>query len=95
MQTTLAQHVEFRPKRSGHERPFIRGTRVEVLSIVVDSEVHGMSAEEIARGYDNVSLADVYAALTFYHDNRDLLRQMLREDEEWVEQQRRSDASGS
>ncbi len=66
-------------------RPFIFGTRVEVQYIVKDHEWHGLDPEEIARGYENVSIAQVYAALAYYHDNRDDIRKMIREDEALIQ----------
>ncbi len=66
-------------------RPFIVGTRVEVQYLVKDHEWHGIDPEAIARGYDNVSIAQVYAALAYYHDNRDEVRQMIREDESSIQ----------
>ncbi len=84
METNIDKHIEFRAKRDGRMRPFVAGTRVEVQHIVTDSEVHNMEAEEIAAGYPHVPLAAIFAALAFYHDNRDEVRQMIREDEEIV-----------
>jgi uncharacterized protein (DUF433 family) len=81
MQNAINQHIEFRKKRDGRERPFIKGTRVEVAYIVTDSEIHNMEPEEIAEGYPHVPLAAIYAALAFYHDNREDLRRMMREDD--------------
>jgi uncharacterized protein (DUF433 family) len=95
MTVDLSKHIEFKAKRDGRMRPFVRGTRVEVLYIVTDSEVHGMAAEEIAAGYDNLTLADVYAALAFFHDNRDELRRMQREDDQLAQQWRAEQAAHS
>jgi len=78
----MDKYVELRPKRDGRLRPFIKGTRVEVLHIVCDSEHHSMSAEEIARGHEHIPLAAIYAALAYYHDDRDAIRTMLREDKQ-------------
>ncbi len=86
MESNGDKHIEFRAKKSGAIRPFIAGTRVEVQYIVKDHEWHGIDPEEIARGYDNVSIAQVYAALAYYHDNRDELRRMIHEDEAFVRQ---------
>ena len=85
MKADLNKHIELRSKRDGRLRPFIAGTRVEVQYIVKDHEWHGMGSEEIAQGYDNVSIAQVHAALAYYHDNREQLRQMIREDEAVIE----------
>jgi uncharacterized protein (DUF433 family) len=84
MRTELDKYIELRPKRDGRLRPFIAGTGVEVQFIVKDSEIHNLSPEEIARGYAGVSLAQIHAALAFFHDNRDEMRRMMLEDEDLV-----------
>ena len=49
--------------------PHIAGTGVTVRTIVRWYN-SGMSAEEITAEYPHLELAQVYAALTFYHANR-------------------------
>jgi uncharacterized protein (DUF433 family) len=51
-------------------RPRIAGTGVTVRRIVVWYK-QGLSPEEIVREIPHVSLAQVYAALTYYHANRE------------------------
>ena len=53
--------------RSG--RPRIAGTGVSVRRIAVLSSL-GMSPEEIVDDFGHLSLAQVYAALAYYHANR-------------------------
>jgi len=84
MDIDINKYIEFRPKRDGRERPFIKDTRVEVVHIVSDNEYQGMNAEEIAAGYDHIPLAAVYAALAFYHANRQEVRRMMQEDDQIV-----------
>ena len=48
----------------------IDGTRVTVHQIVTCYQ-QGLTPEEIAEEYPHISLAQVYAALTYYHANRD------------------------
>ena len=50
--------------------PHIAGTGVTVRTIVRWYKL-GMSPEEIAADYAHLELAQVYAALTYYHANRD------------------------
>lgn len=50
--------------------PHIVGTGVAVRTIVRWYRL-GMSPEEIAAEYSHLTLAQVYAALTYYHANRD------------------------
>lgn len=51
-------------------RPRIAGTGVSVRRIVGWYKL-GDSPEEIADNYEHLTLAQVYAALTYYHANRE------------------------
>jgi uncharacterized protein (DUF433 family) len=61
-------------------RPMLAGTKTPVSRVVVLYK-QGASAEEIARRISHLSLAQVYAALTYYHANRDQIEADLAEDE--------------
>jgi len=50
-------------------RPRINGTRISVRTIAVWYK-QGYSPEEIADQYEDLTLAQVYAALTYYHANQ-------------------------
>lgn len=50
--------------------PHIAGTGVTVRTLVRWYKL-GMSAEEIAAEYPQLSLAQIYGALAYYHANRD------------------------
>ncbi len=54
----------------GGGRPMIAGTKTPV-SRVVALYKQGAGAEEIARRMSHLSLAQVYAALAYYHANQD------------------------
>jgi hypothetical protein len=45
----------------------------------------GRSADEIVADFPQISLADVYAALAYYHDHREQIDRDIREDEEFFE----------
>jgi uncharacterized protein (DUF433 family) len=49
-------------------KPRIAGRRIAVQNIVIWYEWLGMSADEIATEYD-LTLAEIYAALAYYHNN--------------------------
>jgi len=89
MEPTVARHIEVRKNRRGLERPIIAGTRVRVQDIVSDYERHGMTAEEIAREFPHISLAQVHAALSYYFDHRDEIWNCLKEDSAFAEQMKR------
>ena len=48
----------------------IDGTRMTVHQIATCYQ-HGLTAEEIVDQYPHINLAQIYAALAYYHANRD------------------------
>ena len=80
----LVEHIVSTPGTCGG-RPRIAGSRIRVQDIVVWHEVHGLSADEIVSQFPGLTLADVHAALTYYHDHREEIRQHMRDAEAFVE----------
>jgi uncharacterized protein (DUF433 family) len=76
MESTIAKHIEITPGICGG-KPRIAGHRIKVQDIVIWHERMGMSPDEIIYHYPTISLADVYAALTYYHDHREEIRQQI------------------
>lgn len=64
----------------GNGRPIIAGTRTSVCRVVVLYK-QGASAEEITRRMSHLSLAQVYAALAYYHANCDEIEADLAEED--------------
>lgn len=62
-------------------KPRIDGTRVSVNTIVIWYK-RGYSPEEIAEQFERVSLAQVYAALAYYHANQAEIEASLQAEEE-------------
>lgn len=60
-------------------RPRIAGRRVSVQAIVVLYK-QGMSPEEIAEEFEFLTLAQIYAALAYYHANKDEIEAYLAEE---------------
>lgn len=56
----------------------IAGHRVRVLDIVVWHEHHGMSPDEIVSQVPTITLADVHAALAYYFDHMEEIREEMR-----------------
>jgi uncharacterized protein (DUF433 family) len=79
----LDNHIEITPGVAGG-KPHIVGHRITVQNIVIWHEWLGRSADEIAAEYD-LTLADVYAALTYYYDHQFEIDQSIRESEAFVE----------
>jgi uncharacterized protein (DUF433 family) len=82
-------------RRSGFRggRPVVAGTGVSVQRIAGWYKL-GLSPEEIVDNFGHLSLAQVHAALAYYHSNREEIDGYLSDDEAADSQlQRRSDAS--
>lgn len=80
---TLNAHIEITPDITGG-KPRIAGHRITVQDVVIWHEWMGRSADEIAADHD-LTLADVYAALTYYYDHREEIDAMIKESEAFVE----------
>ena len=50
---------------------WIDDTNVKVIEVVLDKLAHGSSAEEMQFQYPHLSLGQIYAALSYYHDHRE------------------------
>ncbi len=95
MEPTISQHIELRRNRRGEDRAYVTGTRVRVQDIVSDYERHGMTAEEIAREFPHISLAQVHSALAFYFEHRDEIRAQMRDDAQYVDSLRNGTNAGT
>ena len=49
---------------------WIDDTNVKVIEVVLDKLAHGWSPEEIHFQHSHLSLAQIYAALSYYYDNQ-------------------------
>jgi len=63
-----------------HGRPCIAGTGITVHRIALWYKL-GHGPEEIARRYGHITEAQIYAALAYYHANRDEVEAELAHDE--------------
>ena len=77
------KHIQITPGTCGG-RPRIEGTRIRVQNIVLWTE-QGMSADEILMHYPQLSLANIYAALTYYFDNKVEMDQQFDADQAFLE----------
>jgi len=69
MTTALDGHISVDEK--GVAR--IAGTRMKVVHLVKDQMAHGSSPEALREAFPSLTLSQVYAALTYYHDHKSLL----------------------
>lgn len=79
-----SEHIEVTPGVAGG-RPHIAGHRVRVQDVVVWHDALGLSPEEILARCPGLGLADVYAALTYYHDHADEIRQHIEQDDAFAQ----------
>jgi uncharacterized protein (DUF433 family) len=83
MDYTLPDHIHHSAEICGG-KPCVTGTRIRVWDIHVWHDLNGRTPEEIVASFPQLSVADVHAALAYYHDNRDLLEKQNRKVEERV-----------
>ena len=79
----ITEHIEITPGICGG-KPRIVGHRIKVQDIVIWHEKLGMSPDEIVSNYPSINLSDVYAALAYYHDHLEDIRQHIKEDQKYV-----------
>jgi uncharacterized protein (DUF433 family) len=83
MEIQLNRYLEITPNiRSG--KPCISDRRITVTDIAIAYLRLGQSLEEIAGEYD-LSLAEVYAAIAFYYDNKPTIDESIRASEAFAE----------
>jgi uncharacterized protein (DUF433 family) len=81
MALVMSEHIEASAGIAGG-RPRIAGHRIRVQDIVAWHERLGLTPDEIVSQCPDLTLADVYAALTYYHDHLDEIRGYLAADKE-------------
>ena len=86
----IAEHIEIRPGYSGG-RPRIKGHRITVADIVIWHIDNEDSLDAIIDKYPQLTLADLHAALAYYYDHRDEIRQRISDDEAFAEEMARSE----
>jgi uncharacterized protein (DUF433 family) len=58
-------------------KPCVAGTRIRVQDIYVWHELQGRSADEIVSEFPQLTMADVYAALSYFWDHRDEIQRQM------------------
>ena len=89
--TDIGNLIERRNEVRG-ARPVVAGTSVTVHRIAGWYKL-GLSAEEIAENFGHLSLAQIHAALAYYHSNREEIDAYLR-DEDAVDAQVQKPSEG-
>ena len=83
MTNVITQHIAKTPGVCGG-RACIAGHRIRVMDIVGLYEHQGIPARTIVAEFPGITLADVRAALAYYHDNVEEIEADFRKEEEWA-----------
>jgi uncharacterized protein (DUF433 family) len=92
MSQIMTAHVVSKPDICGG-KPCIAGTRIRVQDVYVWHELQGLSADEIVSRFEHLTMADVYAALSYYWGHREEMQRQMRQETEFVEQMRQKNTS--
>jgi uncharacterized protein (DUF433 family) len=85
MSTVISEHIQITPGVCGG-KPRIAGHRIRVQDIVIWYEHLRMAPDEIVYHHPSITLADIHAALAYYYDHLDEIRQDIRQGEAFAQQ---------
>lgn len=88
----IREHIVSTPETCGG-KPRIAGSRIQVKHVAIMHERQGMSPDEIVSEYPHLTLADIHAALAYYHDHRKEMNAEIAADRAWYEEQREKQPS--
>ncbi|MFB6308055.1 MAG: DUF433 domain-containing protein [Haloarculaceae archaeon] len=71
--------------RELHDEPHLEGRRITVQFVKTQVEDRGLEPRTVADRHD-IDVADVYRALTYYHDNPEEMRAVERQREQAIEE---------
>jgi uncharacterized protein (DUF433 family) len=80
--SVLAEHIAKNPGICGGKAR-IAGHRITVQDVVLSHQRNGLSPDEIVSAYQTIGLADVYAALAYYHDHQAEIDAQIRDADEF------------
>ncbi len=70
MPSVIREHIVCTPETCGGQ-PRIAGSRIPVKHVVIWHERIGQTPAQIVSEYPHLTLADIHAALAYYHDHRE------------------------
>ena len=92
MKQTQIERIESKAEVCGG-RPCIAGTRIRVQDVFVWHELQDLSADDIVSRFPQLTMSDVYAALAYYWDHRDMIRGQMEAETAFVEAMKLKHAS--
>ncbi|MEA5618571.1 DUF433 domain-containing protein [Cronbergia sp. UHCC 0137] len=81
----IKEHIEITSGICGG-KPRIAGHRIRVQDIVIWYEQMGMSPDEILYHHPTITLSDIYAAVEYYYDHQEEIRQQISESETLIQE---------
>jgi len=66
MSAVIHPHIEL----DDRNQPWISGTQVKVIEVVLDHTAYGFSPVDIHLQHPHLSLAQIHAALAYYYDHQ-------------------------
>jgi uncharacterized protein (DUF433 family) len=90
--SVIHEHIVATPDTCGG-KPRIAGSRIQVKHLAIMHERQGMSPEEIVSEFPHLTLADVHAALAYYHDHREAMNAEIAADRTWYEERKAQNPS--
>lgn len=82
MATVTYPHIELRA--SGV--PYLIGTQIKVVEVVLDRLAHSWDADEIQRQHPHLTLGQIHSALAYYYDHKPEMDQVIEDQLRFVEQ---------
>jgi len=88
----IREHVVRTPDTCGG-KPRITGSRIRVKDVVVWHERMGRTPAQIVSEYPHLTLADIHAALAYYHDHREEINADIQAERHLYEQMKATSPS--
>lgn len=67
---------------------YVTGSSLKVADIVIDAYTWGLSPQQIQENHPRLSMAEIHAALAYYHDHQEEIDRQLQESKAEYEQLR-------
>jgi|SRR5215211_4998159 len=86
--SSIREHIEIIEGVGGPKARII-GHNIRVVDVVMSHITFGISVDQMVEDWPTITHADIYAALAYYYDNREVIDAWMRADQEYVERMMR------